>query len=122
MVAIVAVHNLSEPRTDSGNRLVHAEAQFCFQCVQLRHHALLRRFPPDGERSVAPALPAEVREAQERNRSPAFLHHASPGLGRRTAQTRSVAFSLDVVPVRTWPVDPETLSGIARLPFGFRSP
>src|SRR5690349_10901630 len=66
MVAVVAVHNLSEPRTDSGNRLLHAEAQLCFKCVQLRHHALLRRFPPDGERSIVPALPAEVREAQER--------------------------------------------------------
>jgi hypothetical protein len=66
MVAVVAVHNLSEPRIDSGNRLVHAEAQFCLKCVQLRHHALLRRFPPHGERSVAPAPPAEVRETQER--------------------------------------------------------
>jgi hypothetical protein len=66
MVAVVAVHNLSEPRTDRGNWFVHAEAQFCFKCVQLRHHALLHRFPPDGERSIAPALPAVVREAQER--------------------------------------------------------
>jgi hypothetical protein len=45
---------------------VHSEAQFCFKCMQLRHHALLRRFPPDDERSIAPALPAVVREAQKR--------------------------------------------------------
>ena len=65
MVTVVAIHNLLEPSTDGGNRLVHAAAQFCFNCVQLGHHAFLRRFPPDGERSIAPALPAVVREAQE---------------------------------------------------------
>jgi hypothetical protein len=66
MVAVIAVHNLSQPCTDVGHRLVHSEAQFCFNCVQLRHHALLRRFPPDDERSIAPALPAVMRETQER--------------------------------------------------------
>jgi hypothetical protein len=30
--------------------------------MQLGHHALLRRFPPDDERSIAPALPAVMRE------------------------------------------------------------
>jgi len=45
---------------------VHAEAQLSLNGVQLGHHALLRRFPPDGERSIAPALPAKVREAQKR--------------------------------------------------------
>ena len=34
--------------------------------LQFRHHAFLRRFPPDGERSIAPALPAKMREAQKR--------------------------------------------------------
>jgi hypothetical protein len=34
--------------------------------MQLGHHALLRRFPPDGECSVAPSLPAVMRETQER--------------------------------------------------------
>ncbi len=65
MVAVIAVHNLSQPCTDVGHRLVHSEAQFCFNRVQLRHHALLRRFPPDDERPIAPALPAVMREAQE---------------------------------------------------------
>jgi hypothetical protein len=66
MVAVIAVHNLSQPCTDVGHRLVHSEAQFCFKCMQLRHHAFLRRFPPDDERPVAPALPAMMRKAQER--------------------------------------------------------
>jgi hypothetical protein len=34
--------------------------------MQLGHHALLRRFPPDGERSIAPAFPAVMRETQKR--------------------------------------------------------
>jgi hypothetical protein len=34
-------------------------------CVQLCHHALLRRFPPDDECPIAPKFPAVVREAQE---------------------------------------------------------
>ncbi len=66
MVTVVAIHNLLEPSTDVGNRLVHAAAQFCFNCVQLGHHAFLRRFPPDDECPIAPALPAVVREAQKR--------------------------------------------------------
>jgi hypothetical protein len=65
---------------------MHSAAQFCFDCLQLGHHAPLCRFPPDGERSIAPALPAVVREAQER---------------KGIAQTRSVVFSPDVVAVRT---------------------
>ena len=65
MVTVVAVHNLSEPCTDVGNRLVHAAAQFCLNCVQLCHHAFLRRFPSEDERPIAPALPAVMRETQE---------------------------------------------------------
>ena len=30
MVTVIAVHNLSQPCTDVGHRLVHSEAQFCF--------------------------------------------------------------------------------------------
>ena len=66
MVSVVAVHNLLEPSTDVGNRLVHAAAQFCFNCVQLCHYAFLRRFPPDDECPIVPTLPAVAREAQER--------------------------------------------------------
>jgi hypothetical protein len=65
MVAVITGHNLSEPDTDVGHRLVHAATQLRLNGTQLGRHALLRRFPPDGERSIAPALPAVVREAQE---------------------------------------------------------
>ena len=33
---------------------MHAAAQFCFNCVQLCHHAFLLRFPPDDERQIGP--------------------------------------------------------------------
>ena len=35
MATVVAIHNLLEPSTDIGNRLVHAAAQFWFNCVRL---------------------------------------------------------------------------------------
>src|ERR1700688_1226273 len=57
MVSVIAVHDLLQPCTDVGNRLVHSKAQRSLKGLQLRHHALLRRFPPDGECSVAPSLP-----------------------------------------------------------------
>jgi hypothetical protein len=63
VVLVIASHNLSQPCTDVGNRLMHSEAQLSLNGVQLGHHAFLRRFSPDGERSVAPTLPAKVREA-----------------------------------------------------------
>src|SRR5215469_1867573 len=66
VVLVIASHNLAEPCTDFGNGRVHAEAQLSLNGVQLGHHAFLRRFPPDGERSIAPALPAKVRETQKR--------------------------------------------------------
>jgi hypothetical protein len=66
MVSVITVHNLSQPCTNVGNRLVHSKAQLSFNGFQLRHHALLRRFPPDGECSAAPSLPAVMPEAQER--------------------------------------------------------
>jgi hypothetical protein len=63
MVAVIAVHNLLEPSTDVGNRLVHAAAQFLIACSfatmrffavfrQTMNVPLLRRFP-------------RVREAQK---------------------------------------------------------
>jgi hypothetical protein len=39
----LAVHNPLQPCADVGNRLVHSVAQFYFNCVQLCHHAFLRR-------------------------------------------------------------------------------
>jgi hypothetical protein len=45
---------------------VHPAAQLCLKGMQLCHHSLLRRFPPDDERTIAPLLPAVMREAQER--------------------------------------------------------
>src|ERR1700730_16434293 len=45
---------------------MHPAAQLCLNRMQLRHHPLLCRFPPDDEGPIAPALPTVMCEAQER--------------------------------------------------------
>ena len=40
--------------------------QLRFNCLELGHQPLLCRLPPDDERSILPALPTVVREAQKR--------------------------------------------------------
>src|SRR5579864_6603890 len=66
MVLVITQGHLLQPLTDYRGGLVHLVAQFCLDCVQLGHHPLLGRFPPDDEGPIAPALPATMREAQER--------------------------------------------------------
>ena len=65
MVLEVALNNLLEPFTDLRGRVVLPAAQLCFQGMEFRDHPLLRRFAPDNEGPVTPALSAIVREAQE---------------------------------------------------------
>jgi len=69
------------PCTDVGNRLVHSAAQFCLNCLQLGNHAFLRRFLPDDERPIAPALPAVVRKS----RNLKFSGFPSPGFSQSWA-------------------------------------
>jgi hypothetical protein len=60
---------------------VHLAAQFCLDCVQLCHQPLLGRFPPDDEGPIAPALPAVMRETQEREGLRFSLSTCLPVLG-----------------------------------------
>jgi len=66
MVLEITEGHLLQPFADLRGRLVHPATKFRLDRVQPRHHPLLRRFAPDDEGPVAPALPAVVREAQER--------------------------------------------------------
>src|SRR5215470_1985969 len=66
MVLVVARGHLLQPFTDRRDRLVHSATQFCFDCMQLCHHPLLRCFPPYDKGSIAPALPTVMGEAQKR--------------------------------------------------------
>ena len=72
---------------------MRSEAKFCFKCVQLGHHALLRRSPPDVGRPVAPALPAVVREAQERKGLRLFSPRFFPSWAANLPNSISRVFS-----------------------------
>src|SRR6266481_6576537 len=66
MVLVIALDNLPKPLTDMRRRVVLPADQLHFYSLELCHHPLLRRLAPDNERPIALALPAIVREAQER--------------------------------------------------------
>ena len=66
MVLVVAQHNLAKPCTDFGRAMMLPALKLGLNGFELRDHPLLRRNPPDDERSVAVALPTEVSETQER--------------------------------------------------------
>src|SRR5258708_37845104 len=66
VVLVVARGHLPEPSTHGRNRLVAAAFQLRLNGLELGHHPLLRRFAPYDERSIFPALPTVVREAQKR--------------------------------------------------------
>src|SRR5258708_16533402 len=121
MVLVVSQHNLSKPGTDLG-RMMLAALKLSLDGFKLRDHSLLRRNPPDDESSVAVALPTEVGETQERDGLWFSLSALLPVDERRTARTRSIVSCPHVVPSRTSPVVPGTLSGSAQHPFGAESP
>ena len=66
VVLVIAQYDLPQPLSDPRRRLVHPAAENCFKSMQLRHHPLLRRLAPDDECAGFLALPAVMREAQER--------------------------------------------------------
>jgi len=65
MVLVVAQHSLAKPCTDVGCAMMLPALKLGLKGFELRDHPLLRRDPPDDERSVALALPTEVSETQE---------------------------------------------------------
>src|ERR1035438_6449338 len=66
MILVVAQGHPLQPLTHRRYRLVHPATQLCLYRMQLCHHPLLCRFPPDDEGPTAPALHTVMREAQER--------------------------------------------------------
>ena len=66
MVLVVAQHNLPKPCTNLGRALMLPVLKLSLNGFKLRHHPLLRRNPPNDERSFAVELPTEVSETQER--------------------------------------------------------
>ena len=65
MVLVISQHNFPKPCTDLGRAMMLPALKLRLNGFELRHHALLRRDPPDDEGSSG-ELPAEVGETQER--------------------------------------------------------
>src|SRR5271157_980876 len=78
VVLIIALGNLPEPLTNQRYRLMLPAEQLLFYCSEFGHHPLLCRFAPDNEAPIALALPAVMREAQERESLRLSLPSPSP--------------------------------------------
>jgi len=115
---VIAGGYLAEPCTHGRDRLVTAALQLRFDCLELGHQPFLGRLTPYDERSILPALPTIVCEAQKCE----GFRFSLLDFGRRTARTRSAASSPCATPGRTSPGAPGILSGIAPPPLGSRSP
>ena len=68
MILVVTPYDLPKPRTDLDGTVMLPASKFGLDGLELRHHPLLRRQPPDDECSVAPSTSTVVREAEERER------------------------------------------------------
>ena len=110
MVLVVTQHNLPEPCTDFGRAIMLPALKLSLDGFQLRDHPLLRRFPPDDEGSVAVALPTVVREAQEREGLWFSLSALLPVSSGEPPELDQSCLVRDVIPSRTSPAVPETLS------------
>ena len=65
MVLVITGNHLPHPFTNQRNRLMTEARKLQFDLLELSNQPLLCRLTPDDERSVFPALPAVVREAQK---------------------------------------------------------
>jgi hypothetical protein len=61
----VSTHNRPQPLALLGDGFVHASLKLGFHLIQLRLQPLAYRLPQHREPSIAPLLPADVREAEE---------------------------------------------------------
>jgi len=65
VIADMSTHHRPQPLACVLNGGVHAQLPFGFHRVQLRLHPLANRLPQNREASIAPLLPADMREAEE---------------------------------------------------------
>ena len=65
MVLVITGDHLPQPFANQRNRLMTEARKFQFNRLELSNQPLLCRLTPDDERSVLPALPAVMREAQK---------------------------------------------------------
>jgi hypothetical protein len=85
VIAIVSQQNAPQPGSYLGYRRMHPLAQHLLNLLQLRHHPLLRRLPPDHEPALG--VPATLmHEPQKRERLRFPLAPAAPVPGRQPAE------------------------------------
>jgi hypothetical protein len=82
IVADVSADDAAQPRALLANGAMHASPQFGFHLLQLRLHPFANRVPQHGESSIASLLPADMREAQKRERL-RLAETAAPTVQRR---------------------------------------
>jgi hypothetical protein len=101
MVLVVASDHPPKPCTDLTDTIMLPAEKLNLDGLQLRHHSLFRRNPPDGEGIGLMASPAVVGEAQERE-GPRFPFSAPLSVcGLHSARTRSAGSFPGGVPSRT---------------------
>ena len=93
VVADVSTDHRAQPRAHCGNGVVHASSEFGFHRAQLRLQPLANRLPQHREPSVAPLLPADVREAEKVERLRLPLAAPLPVVGRIRPNSSRRVFS-----------------------------
>lgn len=92
VIADVPTDHRAQPCADYRNGVVHASSEFGFHRVQLRLQPIANRLPAYREASIAPLLPANVREAEEVKCLRLFESSRRPVLGRIRAEFQQARF------------------------------
>ena len=98
VVTNVPTDNRAQPGADSRNGVVHASSEVGFDLAQLRLQSFANRLPYHREASIAPLLPADVREAEKVERLRLPFSASAPVVGRIAGRIPADAFSRDAIP------------------------
>jgi hypothetical protein len=85
VVSIEALQNAPQPSPDLWQRLVHPAAQRQLILLQLGHHPLIRRLPPDHEPALRTGATV-VDKSEESERLRFLIPTLAPVLGREPAE------------------------------------
>src|SRR5271167_1746827 len=92
IVTDVAAHDRPQPLAHLRDGVVHASLEFGFHRAQLGLQPLANRLPQDRKLSIAPLLPADVREAEKVEGFRFPLSALLPILGRERSELQKTRF------------------------------
>src|SRR5712692_4285840 len=92
VITNVSTHDRSQPLAHFRNGIMHAPFEFGFHLAQLRLQPFANRLPQDREASVAPLLPATVREDEEVERLRFPFSALLPVFGRERSELQQSRF------------------------------